>query len=199
MNSAGGRENWSKTKFISWSAPGRTLVWDTRKGRLRMESSEQKTVYLIDTNTGEGRVQKNGQEITDPAALKNMLANARFIWANDIYALALPFRLKDAGATLRYMGEDSLKGNLYNVLQLTFANSGRSRANPGTSQDKYKVYVDIKGKVIRYWSYFADMNQDTASFTRSWSSDIHGDVMLSGGSAGVKIDDALPETTFTEF
>jgi len=189
---AGGPENWSKTKFISWNAPERKLIWDTQKGKLRLEHQKENTVYLIDLKSGQGRVQKNGQEVSDPAELKNMLARARFVWVNDIYALAMPFLLKNAGATLKYMGEDSLKGNLYNVLQLTLANDG-------TSQDKYKVYVDVKGKVIRYWAYFADPKQDTATFTRAWSNEKYGNVMLSGGADGVKLDENLPETTFTEF
>ncbi|HWA33932.1 MAG TPA: DUF6503 family protein [Cyclobacteriaceae bacterium] len=187
-----GGDAWSQMKYISWSAPERKLVWDTQRGKLRMENQKENAIYLVDLNSGQGRVQQNGNEITDPTELKNMLAKAKFIWMNDIYALAMPFRLKDAGATLKYMGEDSLKGNIYNVLQLTLANDG-------TSQDKYKVYVDIKAKVIKYWSYFADANQDTASFTRAWSSDKYGNVMLSAGSGGVKLDDKLPETTFTEF
>lgn len=187
-----GGENWSKMKYISWSAPERRLVWDTQRGKLRMENQKENAIYLVDLNSGQGRVQQNGNEITDPSELKNMLAKARFVWVNDIYALAMPFRLKDAGATLKYMGEDSLKGNLYNVLQLTLANDG-------TSQDKYKVYVDIKAKVIKYWSYFADVNQDTASFTRAWTSDKYGSVMLSAGAGGVTLDEQLPEATFTEF
>jgi hypothetical protein len=187
-----GGENWSKMKYISWSAPERKLVWDTQQAKLRMENLRENAIYLVDLNTGQGRVQQNGNEITDPSELKNMLAKARFTWVNDIYALAMPFRLKDAGATLKYMGEDSLKGNLYNVLQL-------SLANDGTSQDKYKVYVDIKAKVIKYWSYFADINHDTASFTRAWTNDKYGSVMLSAGSGGVTLDEQLPETTFTEF
>jgi hypothetical protein len=189
---AGGHENWSKTKFISWSTPERMLIWDTRNGKLRIENQKENSIYLVDLNTGQGRVQQNGKEITDPAALKNMLAKARFTWVNDIYALAMPFRLKDAGATLKYMGEDSLKGNLYNVLQLTLASEG-------TNQDKYKVYVDIKAKVIRYWAYFADVRQDTASFIREWTHDKYGNVMLSGGSDGAKVDEELPDSTFTEF
>jgi hypothetical protein len=189
---AGGRDNWRKTKFISWSAPERKLVWDTQKGKLRLEHQKENAVYLIDLNTGQGRVQRNGQEVTDSSELKNMLARARFVWVNDIYALAMPFRLKDAGATLKYMGEDSLKGNLYNVLQLTLDNHG-------TNRDKYKVYVDIKEKVIKYWAYFADVKQDTASFIRTWTKEKYGNVMLSGGSDGVKLDEDLPETIFTEF
>ncbi len=189
---AGGHENWSKMKFISWTTPERKLVWDTQRGKLRMESLTEDAIYLVDLNNGQGRVQQKGEEITDPSELKKMLAKARFTWVNDIYALAMPFRLKDAGATLKYMGEDSLKGGLFNVLQLTLANDG-------TSQDKYKVYVDIKTKTIRYWAYFADMNQDTASFIRTWSSDKYGDVMLSAGSGGLSLDENLPEKTFTEF
>ncbi len=189
---AGGGDAWSKMKFISWSARERKLIWDTQGGKLRMENQKENVIYLVDLNSGQGRVQQNGNEITDPSELKNMLAKARFIWINDIYSLAMPFRLKDNGATLKYMGEDSLKGNLYNVLQLTLANDG-------TSQDKYKVYVDIKAKVIKYWSYFADAKQDTASFTRAWTSDKYGAVMLSAGSGGVTLDEKLPETTFTEF
>jgi hypothetical protein len=190
---AGGHENWIKTKFISWSAPGRKLVWDPQGSRLRMEKQNDNSIYLVNLDNGEGRVRQNGQEVKDDKALKDMLAKGRSIWMHDIYALAMPFRLKEAGVTLKYMGEDSLKGDLYNVLQLT-------SDNKGTNQDKYKVYVDIKGKTIRYWAYFSSVTQDTASFIRTWSNSKHGNVMLSGDGTGeVKVEDNLPDSTFTEF
>ena len=58
MHVLGGRENWDKTRFISWNFFGRrNLVWDKFKGRVRIESLRDSIIYLTNVNTGEGRVQ----------------------------------------------------------------------------------------------------------------------------------------------
>src|SRR5690349_5913411 len=60
MAAMGGRANWNKTRFISWSFSGRrNLVWDKQSGRVRIESLEDNTTYLVNVNNGQGRVRVN--------------------------------------------------------------------------------------------------------------------------------------------
>jgi hypothetical protein len=202
MHMMGGRENWDKTRFISWNFFGRrNLTWDKQQGRVRIENPGDSIIYLTNINTDQGRVQIKGIELTEPDSLKKMLKKAKSTWINDSYWLVMPFKLKDSGVTLKYLGEDTLKGpELYNVLQLTFKQVG------DTPNNKYKLYVDVNGKLIKYWSYFSDASMDSANWTRPWDNyQKYGSVLLSadrsdnGGPKNVKVDEMLEDKVFTEF
>lgn len=201
MNAMGGRENWDNTRFISWTFFGnRKLVWDKHTGRVRIESKRDSSIYLVNINTGEGRVKIKGEEITQPDSLKKMLTKAKSMWINDSYWLVMPFKLKDTGVTLKYMGEDTLKGQMFNTLVLTFKEVGV------TPQNKYKLYVDIKDKLVRNWAFYNNFYQDSANWIRPWDNyQKHGSIMLSadrsdkGGPADVKVDEVLPDALFSEF
>jgi hypothetical protein len=202
MNALGGRENWDKTRFISWNFFGvRNLVWDKHESRVRIESLKDSIVYLANVGAGTGRVQIKGVELTEPDSLKKMLKRAKSIWINDSYWLVMPFKLKDSGVTLKYIGEDTLRGSQrYNVLQLTFKQVG------DTPDNKYKLYVDIKDKLIKHWSYFSDASADSANWTRPWDNyQRYGAILLSadrsdnGGPKNVKVDETLEDKIFTEF
>jgi hypothetical protein len=201
MAAMGGRENWDKARFISWNFFGRRdLVWDKHTGRVRIESPGDSSVYLVNINTGKGRVKFRGVELTETDTLKKMLDRAKAIWINDSYWLTMPFKLKDTGVTLKYLGEDTLKNDRYNILQLTFANVGTSPEN------KYKLYVGIKDKMIKHWAFFNDAKKDTANFIRPWDNyQKYGNVMLSadrsdnGGPKNVRVSETLPDKLFAEF
>lgn len=201
MLAMGGRENWDNTRFISWNAFGRrNWAWDKKTNRVRIESLKDSIIYLATISSVEGRVQVKGQELKDPDSLKKMLTKAKSMYFNDMYWLAMPYKLKDSGVTLKYLGEDTLKGNRYNVLQLMFQEVG------DTPENKYKLYVDVKEKLVRYWSYYKDSRQDTANFTLPWDNyQKYGNILLSAdrsdgrGPKNVKVDETLPDKLFTEF
>jgi hypothetical protein len=201
MHAMGGRENWDKTRFISWTFFGRRdLVWDKYTGRVRIESRPDSSIYLVNVNSGEGRVKIKNTEITEPDSLKKLLNKAKSIWINDSYWLVMPFKLKDSGVTIKYMGEDTLQKQRFNTLFLTFKDVGV------TPQNKYKLYVDINDKLIRYWAYYTNASQDTANFVRPWDNyQQYGSILLSGdrsdkgGPSNVKVDESLPDKLFTEF
>lgn len=201
MHAMGGRKNWDKTRYISWTFFGRRdLLWDKHTGRVRIESKSDSTLFLVNVNTGEGRVKIKDTEISDPDSLKKLLTKATNIWINDSYWLVMPFKLKDSGVTIRYMGSDTLNGDRFNTLVLTFKEVGV------TPQNKYKLYVDIKDKLVRYWSFYSSAEQDTANFTRPWDNyQRYGTILLSGdrsdkgGPSNVKVEDSVPDSRFTEF
>lgn len=202
MVAVGGRKNWDATRFISWNFfGGRDLVWDKRDGRVRIESHRDSTIYLLDLNTMKGRVEIKGQELMEADSLAKMLDRAKRIWINDSYWLVMPFKLKDTGVTLKYLGSDTVVNkNHYNVLQLTFENVGV------TPQNKYHLYVDVHDKLIRYWSYYSDASRDSANWTRPWDNyKKYGNILLSadrsdnGGPGNVKVDEELPDDLFTKF
>ncbi len=202
MKAQGGRKAWDETRFISWNFFGRrNLVWDKEQARVRIESLPDSTIYLLDMKTGTGRVRIKGIELTEADTLNTMLKRAERIWINDSYWLVMPFKLKDSGVTLKYLGEDTLvTGGFCNVLQLTFENVGT------TPENKYKVFVDRKDNLVKQWAYFEKASQDTASAI--WPFDNYkryGKILLSAdrsdgrGPKDVRVDQSLPETLFTEF
>jgi hypothetical protein len=202
MVAMGGRENWDKTRFISWNFFGnRDLVWDKTLGRVRIDSHKDTITYLVNLNTLEGRVRIKGQEITEVDSLKKMLAKAKSIWINDSYWLVMPFKLMDPGVRIKYMGEEKLSGGMQcNVLELTFDNVG------DTPQNKYRLYVDMSDNLIKQWAYYSQANQDSSNFVRPWDNyRKYGNILLSadrsdgGGPRSVKVDGELPDRIFTEF
>lgn len=202
MKAQGGRNAWEETRFLSWSFFGsRNLVWDKQKDRIRIESLADSTIYLLDLKAGKGRVRVRGVELTESDTLGEMLKRAEQMWTNDVYWLIMPFKLKDTGVTLKYLGEDSLaNGDLCNVIQITFQHVGNIPAS------KYHVYVDRRDNLVKQWSYFELASQATA--TAVWPFDNYqkyGRLLLSAdrsdgnGPRNVKVDEALPNEFFTEF
>jgi hypothetical protein len=202
MSAMGGRSNWNKTRYISWSFSGRrNLIWDKQSGRVRIESPEDHAVYLINVNNGLGKVQVNGKEIIEKDSLQKLLLSARNIWINDSYWLIMPFKLKDTGVTLKYLGEDTLRtGGKCNVVDLMFSDKN------STSESKYRIYIDTDDNLVKEWSYFKKAEQDSATFRRPWDNyKKYGDILLSGdrsdgsGPRSVKVDTDLSDKVFTEF
>lgn len=202
MTAMGGRRNWDNTRYISWNFFGRRdLVWDKQEGRVRIESIPDNTIYLVNLNNLTGRVQVAGKEVTDPDSLKKMLEKGKSIWINDSYWLVMPFKLKDSGVTLKYLGEDTtLTGRNANVIELTFDNVG------DTPQNKYRVYVDTRDNLVKQWAYYKEASQDSAS--QIWPMDNYqryGNILLSAdrsdnkGPRNVRVDEKLPPEVFTEF
>ncbi|MBL7873319.1 MAG: hypothetical protein JNM78_16995 [Cyclobacteriaceae bacterium] len=201
MHAMGGRGNWDEARFISWNFNGRRdLVWDKQTGQVRIESTPDSTIYLVNEKTGVGRVRIKGIEITEPDSLKKLLDKAKAIWINDSYWLVMPYKIKDSGVTIKYMGEDTLKGNRYNSLILTFKEVGV------TPQNMYKLYVDKREKLVRYWAYYPSAAEDKMGFVRPWDNyQNYGGILMSAdrsdgaGPKNLKVDESLPDKLFTEF
>ncbi len=175
MAALGGRKNWDDTRYITWNFFGRRRhVWDKWSGNLRMESKDG--VVLMNLNTGRGRAWEDGQEIAHPDSLAERLKFAKSAWINDGYWLLMPYKLKDTGVTLKYMGETTLENyGPSDILQLTFTEVG------DTPQNKYWVYVNRESKLVVYWSYFSDAGDSEPRISTPWGGwRRHGNIMLSG-------------------
>ena len=201
MVAMGGWENWDNTRFISWNSSGsRNLIWDKKEGRARIESLKDSTTYLVDLKTLAGKVYIKGQAVTRSDSMKNMLKRAKSLWSSDSYWLVMPFKLKDNGVTLKYLGEDTLKtGDRCNVLQITYNDDGDM---PLT---KYHIYVDLADNLVKQWAYYSTASQDSATFVLPWDNyKKYGNILLSadrsegGGPVDVSVDDSLSEKIFTE-
>lgn len=184
MKAQGGYENWKNTQFIKWNFFGqRTLLWDKFTGDVRIELSEDlKNTILININTDKGRAEKNGVEITDKTELDEFLKTGKSIWINDAYWLAMPFKLKDSGVTLKYLPKTALDAKTESEmesdsekLELTFNDVG------DTPQNKYHIYIDNKTKLVNQWSFYANYNDSIPRFTTPWDDyQQYGNILLSG-------------------
>lgn len=200
MIAMGGRSAWDATRYVAWDFFGaRKLIWDKHNGDVRIDFPDS-TIYLVNVNDGSGKVHKHGVEITHPDSLAKELDRGKRIWINDSYWLVMPFKLKDSGVTLKYIGSDTTQaGNPSRVLELTFNEVGV------TPQNKYLVYIDSITHLVNQWAFYRKADQDSANFILPWSGyEKHGEILLSSSRgerslSEVMVLDSLPTEVFTLF
>lgn len=201
MEAMGGRKAWDETRAISWTFFGaRKLFWEKTTGMVRVESTRDDLKIILNINTKEGRVFKNGEEFSDPDSIAHYVGRGHRIWINDAYWLVMPFKLKDSGVTLKHLGQDTtLDGTLADVLSLTFEEVGV------TPQNAYKVWIGDQSKLVEQWAYYAEAGQEAANFVLPWTNyQVFGKIKLSGDRGERRLDDIkvweeLPQGVFDDF
>jgi hypothetical protein len=197
LDALGGKENWDNTHYICWNFFGRRLhIWDKWSGDLRFEKDN--LIVLMNLNTHTGQAWVNGEEITQPDSLKKKLDNTYAYWINDSYWMFMPYKLKDPGVNLKYIGEGTtLKGVTADILQLTFENVGL------TPQNKYHVYVDKKSKLVNQFDYFRNASDEKPKIQAPWKNwKQYGNILLSDDRGenrkmtDVAVIDFLPDWVF---
>ncbi len=190
MRKLGGRENWDKTHYVMWRFFGRRLhVRDKWTGNLRLERADE--IILMNLNTQKGRAWKKGEEIVHPDSLAKSLKFGYEAWVNDSYWMFMPYKLKDSGVTLKYMGEGKMADSTAaEILQLTFENVGV------TPQNKYLIYIDKTTKLVGYWDYFTNATDEKPRVSNVWGNwRQYGRIMLSDDRGrGKHTDFAIFET-----
>jgi len=195
MEAMGGRSAWDSTRYLAWNFFGRrSLLWDKQTGDVRIDVPADSATYLINVNDNEGKVMMKGEEITHPDSLSKYVEQGKKIWVNDSYWLVMPYKLKDSGVTLSYLGEDTLQtGAPADVLELRFENVGF------TPQNKYHVYVDKDDRLVRQWAYFSEASLDSPNFVTPWEDyQKYAGIMLSGDRgrgqlSGIRVIDELDQ------
>jgi len=180
MERLGGRDAWDRTRFVTWNFFGRRRhVWDKYTGDVRIEGVERDSdkpyIILMNLHTQQGRAWSAGEEITDTDELATMLDAGESAWINDSYWVFMPYKLKDTGVTLEYLGEGTMvDGRSAEVLQLTFEGVGR------TPQNKYLVYVARETGLVEQWDFFADAGDEEPRFQIPWHNwQRYGEILLS--------------------
>lgn len=198
MVAMGGRPAWDSTRFISWNFFGfRSLLWDKQTGDVRIEVPRDSAIYLINVNQDTGRVSLRGKEVTQPDSLAKYVEQGKKIWVNDSYWLVMPYKLKDSGVTLNYVGEDTTQtGEDADVLELRFRGVGF------TPQNKYQVYVTKDDKLVKQWAYYSEAALDTPNFVTPWQGYQEYDGILLAGDRGerdlsdISVSDSAPADAF---
>lgn len=164
MKAMGGRRAWDNTRAIRWNFFGRrTLTWDKRYNKVRIDFHDQNVIVSADTDGKKGWVVKDGIMIGNIKESVGWIKKANEIWVNDSYWVAMPFKLKDSGVTLSYIGKDSTKaGQAAEVIQLTFDGVGITPGN------KYHVYIDPQSYLVTQWAFFAKADDSEPRFVLPW-------------------------------
>ncbi|MCB0546423.1 MAG: hypothetical protein KDD19_02490 [Phaeodactylibacter sp.] len=199
MLAMGGRKAWNNTHFLQWDFFGRrTLLWDKYTGDVRIEIPADSAVYIVNTRSLSGMAREGGKNIENPDTLQSRLQRANSIWINDSYWLVMPFKLKDSGLTLKYLGQDTTQaGDPAYVLQLTFQEVG------DTPENKYHVYVDTSSYLVRQWGYFSKAEDEEPAFLSPWDDyRQYGSILLSGNRgkrelSNIAVLEKAPEGAFS--
>lgn len=201
MEAMGGRKNWDKTRYLTWNFFGnRRLFWDKWTGDVRIDNLKNDQTVLLNINTDKGRVLKNGQELTHADSIAKYVKQGKSSWINDSYWLIMPYKLKDSGVTLKYIGEEQTEaGEKAEKIQLTFEAVG------DTPQNKYYVWISPETHLVNQWAYFSKADNEKPNFVLPWKSyKKYGKVMLSGDRGqrqitDIQVYDKLPSTVFQVF
>lgn len=202
MNAMGGRKAWDETRFISWTFFGRrNHVWDKQTGDVRIEDPSRELVILMNINSQEGKVQLQGEELSNADSLAKYLDMGNRMWINDSYWLVMPYKLKDTGVTLYYLGEDTtLAGTKADVIKMTFEDVGV------TPENFYDIWIDFDSKLVTQWAYYRNSESSEPDFVDPWLDyKQYGNILLSGDRGGsrqltnISVDTTVPDGTFTSF
>lgn len=203
LEAMGGREAWDSTRYITWKFFGsRQHYWDKFTGDIRIEMPESQrgpeTLVLMNLNSREGRVWRGGEELLGDD-LAEALEGGWSAWVNDSYWMFMPYKLRDPGVNLTYVGEDLMEDDREaDVLQLTFESVGV------TPQNKYLVYVAKDSGLVEQWSYFPTRDAVEPGFTRPWAGwQRFGNLHLAtskgrGADWDIQVPDTLPAELFTD-
>jgi hypothetical protein len=203
MKAMGGRTAWDNTRYIKWNFFGRrTLLWDKYSGWVRIEWSKKPLKVIVNVQTGAGKVELNGVNQTHPDSLAKYLDIGKKVWINDSYWLVMPFKLKDSGVTLKYLGDsrDDAQQDCH-LLQLTFKNVGV------TPDNKYHVWVDKNTKLVSQWAYFEKFSETSPQLKNAWKNyQRYGQILLSdnrgkadGELGPIEVSDTQPPGIFDQF
>lgn len=196
MQALGGRRAWDKTRYITWRFFGRRQhIWDKWSGDLRY--TYRTLLVLMNLNTNEGRAWIAGREVTRPDSLREILKKTHSAWINDSYWMFMPYKLKDSGVTLRYLGADTTAaGEAADVLELTFSEVG------DTPDNKYHVYVSTRDRLVKQWDFYLKRSDEKPRFSTPWKNwRRYSDILLSDDRgerrhSDIAVFDALPEAVF---
>lgn len=202
MIAMGGRKNWDDTKIISWNFFGaRKLAWNKHTGDVRIKSDKERYTVLMNIFTDKGKVMKRGELIQNPDSLQYYLQKGKEAWINDSYWLVMPFKLKDSGVRLKYLGESTTdEGAKTDLLELTFVNVGT------TPENKYHVHIDKLTRLVSQWDFYSKANDPEPRFKTPWKSyQKYGNILLSSSRGknyeltDIIVRDEVPPRFFSDF
>ncbi|PSR01545.1 MAG: hypothetical protein BRD50_08575 [Bacteroidetes bacterium SW_11_45_7] len=200
IQAMGGEQAWHNTRYLQWNFFGkRELLWDKNTDRVKIYVPQENLTIHVDLVADTGNVFQDGEITNERDSVEQYLQKGEQMWANDSYWLIIPFKLKDHGVQLSYMGDDTLdNGQKADVIEVTFNKVGF------TPQNKYHVYIDQDRHLVRKWAYFQKADQSEPSMVTPWADyERYGDLLLSSKRGKLEISelavfDSLPAGVFAK-
>lgn len=199
MEASGGRKAWDNTNYLQWRFyyGERLHVWNKGTGDIIITSEKDTFEIRMNVESMEGSVMWKGNNLTKADSLDTYLQKGKEMWINDAYWMFLPYKLKDTGVTLKYLGESTVpEGEDAEKIELTFVGVGV------TPDNKYHVYVDKETNLVSHWDYFANYQDTVPRISVPWTDyQQYGDLLLSVSRGGQRImkDIAVGEELATKF
>jgi hypothetical protein len=207
LTAMGGQAAWDGTHYLRFTFFGRrTHFWDKWTGRHRLEGKTKENesyVVLDNLNTREGTAYIDGKAVAGEKGA-NMVKNSYAAWVNDTYWLLMPYKLKDSGVNLSYVGQQQVDGKDYDEISLTFGPVGLT---PG---DHYSAWFNRDTHLMDRWAYLLqDQPRDDAPTVWLWQGwQRFGRIMLAphrvtpDGQKKIELSDILvaaimPDAVFT--
>jgi len=190
MAAMGGERAWERTRYLKfrWNVyrdgmlvSDRTHHWDRYDGDYRLEmmvggggahGAEHPVTVLFNVNTREGEAFMGDERVADAMA-DSLVERAYAMFINDSYWLLMPYKWRDPGVELEYLGPETDEDGDWQVFHLAFEGVGLT---PG---DQYWVYVsDAAPHLVRKWRYHLESMDDRGPFIywRDWQR--FDDIML---------------------
>ncbi|KAA9340305.1 hypothetical protein [Adhaeribacter soli] len=162
MEKLGGYQAWEDARFIAWTFFGQYQIWDKKENLVRHEKDN--TVSIFHLSQPIGQVFVNGRRIQDQNKTLSKLNQAHIQFLSSAYFLAMPYKLKDAGVTLKYKGEGTtMSGRKADILNLTFKDAG------ATPDNMHDLYIDKETKLPAQWAFYGSKEDKEPSFVRLWA------------------------------
>jgi hypothetical protein len=161
MQAMGGEAAWKQARYVRFDFTlkirgqvriSRAYLWDKQTGRDRLEdkSAEGKfAVVLFNTRDQHGTAYVNGKKLEGPEAAGDV-KGANRIFRTDLDWLALPWNWLAPGVHLKYVGEKSLHGQAFDVVEVTVE---QPAAPAGV---RYNAYVSRLSHLMEHCSGGAD-------------------------------------------
>jgi hypothetical protein len=185
MVALGGYENFAAINYLSFHFVAKVDSqktsdwrhdWDRRKNNYRVEGMTRDGDHLLavfNLDSRDGVAFKNGQKMGGEEKIQ-LLKRAYGRYINDTFWLLMPFKLKDAGAVLKYDGAQEINDVNYDVLRLSYADGVGL-----TPHNIYRVFVDQATRVVHRWEYFENENAAPApAWWEQWNQ--YGKIKLAG-------------------
>jgi hypothetical protein len=190
MQAMGGEAAWKQARYVRFdfivSIRGqptivRAHLWDKQTGRYRLEdksANESPGVVLFNIRDRQGTAYVSGKKL-EGAAAAAALKGAYRTYRTDIDWLALPWNWLAPGVHLKFVGEQSLKGQAYDVVEVTVDEA------PGTEAMRYKTYVSRQSHLLEHCSVGAETS------LWDWQYTTTGGIQLASGHANAEKNAAI--------
>jgi len=164
MTTLGGHTKWDALEGLRWSfevsindtvRASRRHAWDKHTGWHRVEGTNragQKYVIIHKLGDKAGLAWVGGTKI-EGDSLTKLVTLGQSLWTNDSYWFLMPYKLRDPGVNLTYVGQGEVDGKSVDKLALSFDHVGET---PG---DHYWVSVDRATHRVVKWEYVLEGQQ----------------------------------------